>query len=339
MNVRVYADRGGSAVARRVGLIFAVIQLALPVCSCGRPSLTRGSAAELLLASDSFERLSNKAHLQPQGFRKLVDEEFATRDTKTGKFSLTEKGRKVVRTFDDESLTPAEDLQRPEVDITGIADAVIPLGSSPGGAIKEVQFNWGYHNVPSPLARFIVQGGAGSALFRLYDDGWRIEECNIRYSEAPYGLSQEESAEEAAEVAAIEANRRAKEEANQRRLTQAQTASEEVATLPQCCDYMTNNRATLRVTNVNFTAYDYCNRPPITVWFGDIKRLRTYSGDIPGLLCSPAVNVYCKRRGKRFGGEDEVRVHFPDDAARDRAMQVISSALGKWRAQYPDLSE
>ncbi len=73
---------------------------------------------------------------------------------------------------------------------TGLADV-------PGTTnLKEAQFDWSYQNVPSVIKRFIALGGSGRAIFRLYDDGWRIEQLNVNVANQRPELTSDELRDE-----------------------------------------------------------------------------------------------------------------------------------------------
>jgi hypothetical protein len=67
-------------------------------------------------------------------------------------------------------------LKRRAVEVTGIKDAPFDKDS------KVVQFTWEYVDVPEPVNRYTgTTAGlhSGEALFKLYDDGWRIEGLQV----------------------------------------------------------------------------------------------------------------------------------------------------------------
>lgn len=63
------------------------------------------------------------------------------------------------------------------------------------------EFTWEYVGLPSVVKRYVVKGGAGTAQFTLYDDGWRLANINAQYSNEPAVLTAKESREDGMETA------------------------------------------------------------------------------------------------------------------------------------------
>jgi len=201
--------------------VFASVALASLLTGCGNDDLSRPQAEQQIAASELLTRFKTEVPFQPsapikgerQGFWKKQDTYLIQR-------------RPVFDTVI--SLTPySTRLNKPlaqKVSVTGISDV-------PGTTnLKEVQYSWSYVDPPSVLKRFIARGGTGKAIFRKFDDGWRIEKLeNNNVSSQGLELTEAELAEEAKDIATessrlrIEAEEREKE-LQARRIIEAERA-------------------------------------------------------------------------------------------------------------------
>jgi hypothetical protein len=71
-------------------------------------------------------------------------------------------------------VTLNKEYPRTVTEITGISDFTPPLEGWTG---KEVRFTWQWDQVPEMAGRCLTPRPpqAGTAAFRHYDDGWRVE--------------------------------------------------------------------------------------------------------------------------------------------------------------------
>src|ERR1035441_6172152 len=53
-------------------------------------------------------------------------------------------------------------------------DEVTGISSVGMQGMKEVLFRWSFVNIPNVLRPYVVGGGTGRAIIRLFDDGWRV---------------------------------------------------------------------------------------------------------------------------------------------------------------------
>jgi hypothetical protein len=162
--------------------------------SCGSQSLTRGKAKDIIEATPAY---------QPQIMEFLITKDVAIAGQEMnfwvpqrGAFqiifySLTDEGKKYFSSIKPGvnammygqnagyNVTPTFRIRRRVKEVTGITDFPSPVPGS--GGMKVVQYNWIYDedSMPSEVRKMFASqasGIAGEALFRLYDDGWRLEE-------------------------------------------------------------------------------------------------------------------------------------------------------------------
>lgn len=88
------------------------------------------------------------------------------------------------------------------IEVTGITDATTPQGA------KEVLFSLSNEAAQGSVRYFIIAGGTGTAVFRKFDDGWRVETAKFQKSTDGVALSETEQQALTAEATA-EATRRA----------------------------------------------------------------------------------------------------------------------------------
>jgi hypothetical protein len=90
---------------------------------------------------------------------------------------LTQDGRRHFAQAQGTTVVPVAPARREIVEVTGIADA--PIGRN----LKEVHFRWRYAGLSEVATRYTGQGKTpheSEAIFRLYDDGWRVETITLR---------------------------------------------------------------------------------------------------------------------------------------------------------------
>lgn len=165
-----------------------------------QPDLSRGGALELVNRSRQFTpsvpQFSLSANQAECGVRRglwtragmsdpIYDAVVGIRSR--ARYALTEKGRAVFSSISVSYSPPlaaavrlSRSYRRTAAEITGIADVEPPLAGWHG---KEVHFGWKWEWNEFPAeSRLCIpepQIQEGTALLRLYDDGWRVEEIII----------------------------------------------------------------------------------------------------------------------------------------------------------------
>jgi hypothetical protein len=163
---------------RHSGWILAILISALVACG-GNGELTRGLAAGKI-EQHFVEKAEGTYSLAPYGFDRGVLQGYWDPEG-----ALTDRGRTLFTRVNRANIVP---VTAPvyRIEVTGITDAASPAGA------KEVQFTLSNDRATGPVRRFIIAGGTGTAVFRRYDDGWRVESVRFQPSEAGIELSAAE---------------------------------------------------------------------------------------------------------------------------------------------------
>ncbi|MDD3471319.1 MAG: hypothetical protein PHS86_00905 [Syntrophaceae bacterium] len=149
--------------------------------------LSRPVTKELLEASSKIRSLGMEVYMHPNAFPRGIQQGMWTGEPWQN--DLTAKGIQYLQRLADAGTRMV--LKQPigvTLEITGIADAILMSG------MKEAKFTWAYVGLPSILKRYAVFGGTGTALLRLYDDGWRVEDISLSFSDTPAPLTDDERA-------------------------------------------------------------------------------------------------------------------------------------------------
>lgn len=150
------------------------------------PPLTRPIAQKLISATDDFTKASSfEASLGKDEFQCGIQQGFwIQKKDRFGNESdpLTPKGLKYLDAVYPFTLTEwhakVRPIHRRFVEITGITDANDP------GTKKIVLFKWKWDwaEIPTEGKQCLGPEGTpskGKAFFKLYDDGWRVEEMQL----------------------------------------------------------------------------------------------------------------------------------------------------------------
>jgi hypothetical protein len=221
--------------------------------------------------------------------------------------------------FPDYFAVLREPARREIVEVTGIADA--PVGRN----TKEVQFRWRYVGLPEVVARYCGQGPVAhdsTALLRLYDDGWRVEQLELKEtSRIPF-----------AGVPAAVVNREV--EARDRfvaRLKQSTLPTHRIGTYSWSYNgYMRKRESAQAVlTDAGFRVGSAC------YWFGQISSLKQeryppnsgYSNELQIVAFFKSSSA-----GLRLEATDALPGSFSAFAS------ALVSAHDAWRASYSDIA-
>jgi hypothetical protein len=306
--------------------------------ACGKRELSRAAAQKYIQSSQQVQSLSRAVPIVPGEFRKGFAEGLWTPS------GLTEKGGRDFLAASQTQLT----LRNPAsvaVEVTGITD--VPMTQN----MKEAQFTWTYHDMPSVAKRFAVHGGSGTADFRLYDDGWRLEDANFNISSAPMILSATEQQAELRdahdEQERVRATiRRLQEE--QKRLAKRIEESKQTDFNKPIATFAAYSAAdsyeyllTLKLFSTGLSV-SYSPGEPLNsrgdrggpkdgrreaYWFGDAGNIQKDVAEFiwSGIWRKPAVSGL----GEHF--------FFKEEADRDQFYDALMNAYHSWQRRFPDV--
>jgi hypothetical protein len=327
------------------------------ITSCGTEKLTRKKAAELIKKSEKISKEKDYIYLNAKAPEKGIRLELWK--MQLNNFKLTEKGEKYFSAVRDTfffSGAYRAKLVNPTkigVEVTGITDAPTDLKG------KIAKFTWQYLDLPSAVKRFAVKGGAGAALFKEYDDGWRIENIEYKYVAEPAELTSKELDEEKKEIAEINEAKKKEADRINTLLEKSKTRNSILAEFELFDDHDKNYLhkfeiiisdvdVTITVSTKNLTIYrskkpvnrEWVKRKRKKIWFGSIAKIEniTHQG---------------KRRGEKFT-QYETRIdmtrnyalkhhwsHYnwlsTDKKKLDKCKSVLSSAVAEWRQKYKEI--
>lgn len=161
------------------------------ILGCGRSELTRSAAKDLISHSTKFSpktptlKLSS-AELQcglKEGWWAEAPRRQASLDLFAFHLQVTQKGKSAFGKLSSSyssgyaaQVTLNQEYARTVTEITGISDFTQPLEGWTG---KEVRFawQWDWDHIPEMTRRCLTPRPpqTGTAAFRRYDDGWRVE--------------------------------------------------------------------------------------------------------------------------------------------------------------------
>lgn len=285
-----------------------------------RGELTRQAAARLINQAPKFKTVQSIP----------IDHAAMTGGVKEGFWNegraLTTAGRQhfteVMFGVPQNRVLPAQPATRVVTEVTGIADH--PLGDS----VKEAKFLWKYDGLDAVVARFTGQGSEshpGTAFFRLYDDGWRVENVEV-----------EETARVAFRLDADQADdvERARRETAYFEKT-AKTPTRTIATYEfiACPDEWGEQRSSAQITDANVTVQRTKGSGRVgTFGYWELPGIQFFAADVECGLPG---------RGRRKPGAvlrlglAEFRV--TEDLQRAEAMvEEIRAAHSQWNTRFPD---
>jgi len=343
-----------------VFLIFIVIaSISFAFIGCeSKNNLTRSKAEELIEKSQI--ELKKKIHLHENGVQIGLQHNLWYQEKAyfTTNILLSKRGAGFFEDISGSFLTLKQPLDI-KAEVTGIADAILPLTDSKG--VKEAQFIWRYVNIASPVKWVITDGGKGKAYFRLYDDGWRLEGFDdIKYNDSPIQLSSGEVKEEQSDREAIqkkieelqraETERIRKEEEMRQRekvrlaqlITESKSPSKTIG-LFNCINTtvvtggrpQANGEAILTDVDASYVHHLYTNynyTVKVVFWFGNINSI--YKQDSP-----PTYRVSFKLKNdiQIRPGNFVYGIWFMDKQTRDNFYNKILDEKAKWDKKYPEL--
>jgi len=296
--------------------------LLIGLYGCGKKDLSRPDAEKLIHSSDKISQFARVISVQPDTLTK-GQAEGAWKILNNGATLLGEKARKSITSVGYNGI----ELVNPtmiDVKVTGIAD--VPVSEN----MKEAQFTWAYVELPSLVKRFAFQGGSGSASFRLFDDGWRLENVQIQVSNVPVVLSPKEQEEELADIQAEDARIRLAIEQQAKHIQDSRVPTKVIETFSFPTFTNLGNKAwekpimqNIVVTDVDVEFIEHDHGKKMKLWFGNIWNI----GEVGGSTCA---TIAAYSTGQPWIPIDTYQ-------RRNQFMTTLKSAVESWRAKFGDV--
>jgi hypothetical protein len=153
-------------VYRATALAVAIFQLSCS--STNSKDLSRGTALSILMKYDKLGS-EQTVHVSQEAF------EMAKHDGVLNNFQLSPAGQAYFTQYwylAGQATLKGAPLQKKVSEVTGITDGPPSVGG------KIVDFTWQFANTPDFVNKYTGTTGTpqkAQALFKLYDDGWRVE--------------------------------------------------------------------------------------------------------------------------------------------------------------------
>ncbi len=193
------------------------VSFVFALAACGQADLDRSHAEELLNESEKMIAPVKSLRFAEGGYDQGVEQ-----GKWTVKGDLRIDANLGIDKVSKQSITLGAPASRRVTSVTGIAE----LAESGSGA-KLVEFEWQYAEIPNLARRYVRAGGSGSALARLYDDGWRVSQVNLKTASDPFTLSSAEISQRDTDVEEELRYRRAEAERIQRENEQREREKKE----------------------------------------------------------------------------------------------------------------
>ena len=329
-------DRGDRMI-HNSALIALFISLFLT--ACGKPELSRPEAAKQIQTSQELLRMKRTVWLQPDAQKMGTDQGLWQVSTNQFGYPLTSPvlGEKAKKFIDSISLANfALILKEPvdvRIEITGVAP--VPMAES----VREAQFTWSYEGLPSLVKRFALKGGSGSAHFRLYDDGWRLEDVELKRTNVAATMTAQEQQEELADQSAEMERRRQEQETRRaaadklaKRLQESKTPTKVILALnfpDHCRDQRPRE---IKVTDVGLVFCDmFGNRRE--VWFGHILGFSPNEGT----PSKTEMDIFLRemQTGASSSSDYMFRILRVQEG---QFLNALTQAVQSWKSRFPDMA-
>lgn len=284
----------------------------LVLTACGRPDLARSDAESMLTKSEQVSSLSKRIAVAPDAIDQgrsqgLWDVQ------RNGQVLLRAKAAEEIASISGRYAVPKSSPSI-KVEVTGIAD------SPASEKIKEVQFNWAYVSLTPVMRRFALEGGTGKALFREFDDGWRMEGVQTKLSDRPIELTAAEKSQIDQDVA----SERAQQQEIQNFVASSWTPSRKVREFsfsPAVDPARSAKYGAMKVVITDVDVSYGAESGLQTVWFGHVREIGvTQRGQ-----------VYLNNRNL-VGGY----IYEHPEMNSQEVAQVLQAAVNEWRLKYRD---
>jgi hypothetical protein len=170
--------------------LLAIIVLSIVAAGCGEPTFDRGIAKTLIDQAEDKQVSTKVIPMHPNAMSMYLAQGFMSNNELKSKFDAHAR-------FSKHGGLEIKEPSTISIDITGIADDPSVIG------IKQAEFTWAYDSLPSIVKRFAIKGGTGKATFKLYDDGWRIQDVNFENSKEPFPLTDNDKKEVAQDIETV----------------------------------------------------------------------------------------------------------------------------------------
>ncbi len=319
--------------------------IAVVLASCGAEELTRTKALALLIeARPRLAEPSSELALTSEAWK-----EGATLGLWDRQGNVADDASSLLAGASPEgtSITLTKPY-RIRVEITGITDAPMMEGK-----MKEIEFSWSYDDLTPTGEYFASNGGSGSAVARLYDDGWRLEDRTFpfRIASERFPVADDTRAHIRNVAATAQERRRRQEEeaAEAEKMRQAEAAQRRAERIAQSQlatrvlgeFHETSKNVPLAVTNVSIRGMKVSTTP----CKGDIG---VYSPCITGVATDEA--WLCNSGGKMASVVSHRTRHFAQTyiqhqkvlefgaaEERDRFVAAVNEASQAWYNEYSDI--
>jgi len=188
---------------KRINLVVFFISLVIvnltifPSDASCAPSLTRDNAAKLI--QKSIGKLSD-VRLNAQGYQKGFLQGMWVTETESKVTHLTHQGAQHFASINYSAgywgkfAAQASGSGSGSIRLNKPVDVRVRVTGIRNGSAAE--FTWEYAGLPSIAKRYAIKGGTGTALFNLYDDGWRLTKFDMNFSKEPAPLTAKEKTDD-----------------------------------------------------------------------------------------------------------------------------------------------
>lgn len=289
-----------------------LILVAVVLSACGRAEFTRSEAESALTKNDQIAALSKRVYLMPNALDQGQTQGLWDRK-RNGEVRLRAKAAEEVSSVSGRYLTP-KGAPSIKVTVTGIADA--PSSNK----VKEVQFVWAYESLTPIIRRLAIRGGQGKALFRQFDDGWRVEGVQTSLGDQAIELSAAEQSQIEQDIA----TERAQQQEIQNFVASSWTPSgvlRQFAFQPAVDAQRSARYGPMKIV-ITDVDVSYGADPGLqTVWFGHVKEIGV----------SQRGQIYLSNRNL-VGGY----IYEHPEMNPQEVVEVLTAAVNAWRLKYRD---
>jgi len=314
---------------------FLILSFLILLSSCGN-NLSRSKAEELINNSPKFQKTGEKPKIHSGAYYAGIEQGYWTDNR-----NLTSKGYKYFNKLSYDKLYLKKPIKCVVTSIDGIAESNNFFGNE-NSNYKEVQFSWEFSNVNSVVKRFIVKGGKGVAFLRKFDDGWRVDEVSVKYSDEKFALNKSEKKnvqrdielekqrklEEQRRIEEERARRKAEEERRQRLIAESKIIHKTIGTYDGVHGF-TGRKLDKKIilTDVHIFRDLPGTENYLNIWYGNIRNKPTAHRFRQTAMAWDGFAVQV----------DNTTIVFKDENEATRFYQDLIKAIEDWNERFPDL--